>query len=73
MTGTLMPYCSGLGCPDKLKCCRYKENIDFSKEMYLTLAPYSHIEKRCEFFVGDVTPNFLDHLKDLKNEKRRKN
>lgn len=73
MIGIVMPYCGGMGCPDKLKCGRYKHDIDYQNEIHFPYAPYNMIEGRCEFMVTFGTTNFLDHIKDLKDEKGRKN
>lgn len=76
MTGSLMPYCEGRGCGMKLKCCRYKEKIDYKSELHFPYSPNS-AEYKCTFFVGDITEGlketFLNHLKDLKDEKGGKN
>jgi len=69
MTGSVQPYCNGMGCPLKLECGRYKPVIDYKKEQYLAYAPYSHIEKKCTFKPNDPVQEareiFIDHLKKL--------
>jgi hypothetical protein len=72
MTATTQPYCNGAGCAIKDKCGRYKTDIDKMKDSYLSLAPYKHMEKKCEFFVGDATETFIKTIKDIINGKGRK-
>lgn len=67
--GSLQPYCNGLGCPIRSKCCRYKpqDQIDLKKDLNFPFAPYNHQDKKCGFFVGDATDEFLEQLKLTKN------
>ena len=71
MTGTVNPFCSGMGCPLKDECGRYKQNIDYKNESHFAYAPYSHIEKRCAFKPKDVNDDnktFLERLKKTKGD-----
>jgi hypothetical protein len=45
--------------------------IDYKNESHLALAPYSHIENKCAFYVGEEIESdreaFLERIKRLNN------
>lgn len=69
MTGSVKPYCGGVGCKAELKirCCRYKEHIDVKTEDHFPFAPYNGGTDKCGFFVGDTRTTFLENLKSIKD------
>ena len=66
-------YCNGMGCPIKEDCKRYRNEIDKKTQWWLALAPYSHIDKKCGFFMAKGKNNFVEQLKTLKNGRAESN
>ena len=66
MIGSVQPYCTGAGCGQKLKCCRYKPIIDVKNELHFPFSP-NRKENECGFFVGDTRKTFVENIKAIKN------
>jgi hypothetical protein len=75
MTGSVQPYCSGIGCAMdwKLNCCRYKQNIDIKTEANFPFAPYNGGLGWCTFFEGENGVKYKQFFKLLKDGRAKNN
>ena len=73
MIGSVKPFCSGMACPIKLQCCRYKAIIDYKHEDHFPFSPYNGATKKCGFYVGTTTDSFIEQIKTLRNGHRTEN
>jgi hypothetical protein len=65
---TILPKCTGAGCPLKLTCDRYKPNVDKKKEEHFSVPPYDSEREKCSWHIEPgIEDSLSKRLNDLKN------